>query len=150
VVVQAKAADEALLARLKPGLDWFLGFMEGPAAGPGRPLLKRAGDYADAHLGEKLSVSRAAEALGMSPSAFARDFRKASGSGFRHFVAKRRVEEACKWLAQSDLAIPEIASKCGFRDLHYFSLVFKKLKGIPPARYRRRERAGQGAGFPSP
>ena len=48
---------------------------------------------------------------------------------------KSRAQEL---LTQGDLPIGEIAEKCGFENVYYFSAAFKKRVGLPPSEYRKR------------
>jgi len=79
-----------------------------------------------------------AAAAGMSTNAFIRLFRQVVGrSPQAHLVAKR-VERACLMLQGSDLGIKEVAAATGFCDRYHFSRVFKRLRGVGPAEFRRR------------
>ena len=46
-----------------------------------------------------------------------------------------RVEQL---LVETDLAIEEIASQCGFRHAEYMSVAFKRRYGVSPSRWRGR------------
>ncbi len=58
------------------------------------------------------------------------------------YVLERRVALAAQRLALSADAIDEVASTCGFPDRFYFSRVFAKRMGAPPAAYRKRQLSG--------
>lgn len=67
---------------------------------------------------------------------FSRTFKEHFGINFARYSRNIRVKQAKKLLQESDLSLPEIADKTGFRTLSYFSFVFKKETGLSPGQYR--------------
>jgi AraC-like DNA-binding protein len=53
-----------------------------------------------------------------------------------------RVARAMQLIRYSDYALKRIAELSGFATVHHFTRVFTRLAGLPPARWRERERAG--------
>jgi AraC-like DNA-binding protein len=78
----------------------------------------------------------AAEA-GMSVNGFARLLREQTGRTPRQYLMNMRIEKASGLLHHSDLSLEEIAAECGFSDRYYFTRIFSRTMGIPPASYRR-------------
>ncbi len=78
-----------------------------------------------------------AKQAGMSPNAFLRLFRRSAGSSPQLYRRMRRIEEACMLLQYSQLDIKSIAERTGFCDRYHFSRVFKAIRGMGPAEYRR-------------
>jgi AraC family L-rhamnose operon transcriptional activator RhaR/AraC family L-rhamnose operon regulatory protein RhaS len=52
---------------------------------------------------------------------------------------KIRIERSCRLLRTTDLPVTRIALDAGFSDPNYFSRQFRKVMGISPSEYRRRE-----------
>ncbi len=48
-----------------------------------------------------------------------------------------RMEEAARWLLNTDASIEKIALSVGFQNIYYFSTSFKKYTGIAPTKYRQ-------------
>ncbi|MBN1673657.1 MAG: AraC family transcriptional regulator [Kiritimatiellae bacterium] len=93
--------------------------------------------YIEAHLPE-LSLTRLARFAGVSVPHFERLFKVSTGYSPMEFVIRRRIALACRRLfAKPDATIKEVASEVGYEDQHYFSRVFKRVTGFPPAHYRR-------------
>jgi len=44
-----------------------------------------------------------------------------------------RVNNAEMLLSTGEFSVTEVAERCGFRDVSYFSNVFKSMKGYPPS-----------------
>jgi AraC-like DNA-binding protein len=88
-----------------------------------------------------LSLREAAERARLSPSAFSRFFRRASGKGFSRYVNELRIGRACELLAETDRNIAIIALDCGFENLSNFNRRFKQLRDLRPREYRRRFQA---------
>ncbi len=94
--------------------------------------------HLEAHSGEATHVKDAARLCNMSESHFMAFFREATGQSFAAHLNRRRIERAQAWLAATDRSVLEIGQELGFCDQSYFSAVFRKLTGLPPAAYRKR------------
>ncbi len=95
------------------------------------------------HLGEALSLTRVADFVSISPNYLSEEFKRVTSSKFVDYVARTRIEKACKLLSNSSLRISEIAFEVGFQSLSQFNRVFKKLSGKSPTDYRAAEAGHQ-------
>ncbi|MFA5206211.1 MAG: AraC family transcriptional regulator [Lentisphaeria bacterium] len=99
------------------------------------------------HLQDRSAWPVANEAMarvaGMSTNAFIRLFRMRTGLTPQAYHTRKRIEHACLELHGGWLAIEEIALRAGFRDRYHFSRVFKRLRGIGPAAFRRQSGGGR-------
>lgn len=83
------------------------------------------------------SNTELAEAAFLSKDAFIRVFRKEMGMSPHQYILKHKMEEAAMQLLHNKaLGIEEVARDCGFEDRNYFTRIFTKIIGLPPARYR--------------
>ncbi len=57
-------------------------------------------------------------------------------SPIRHII-NTRIENARQLLVRPELTIDQVARKCGFRNLYYFSRLFKRETGHSPSEFRR-------------
>ncbi|MBT4816978.1 MAG: helix-turn-helix transcriptional regulator, partial [Lentisphaerae bacterium] len=73
----------------------------------------------------------------LSVRTFLRRFHEVTGESCQDWFRRRRIQQACLLLHLTRRGIDQIAAECGFCDRHHFSRVFKELRGIPPATYRR-------------
>jgi len=80
---------------------------------------------------------------GMSTNAFIRLFRMRTGVTPQAYQTRKRIEHACLDLHGGWLSIEEIARRAGFRDRYHFSRVFKQLRGLGPAAFRRQSGGGR-------
>ncbi|MBD3242844.1 MAG: helix-turn-helix domain-containing protein [Chitinivibrionales bacterium] len=106
-----------------------------PIARDGR--VRRALTMMSTQLGRPLPNGELARACGMSTNAFIRLFSAETGQSPQAWYVRRRVDYACELLHHSRLSIEQIAETAGFHDRAHFSKVFKKLRGIAPAAFRR-------------
>jgi two-component system response regulator YesN len=63
-------------------------------------------------------------------------FKKYLGKTFIEFLTEIRIEKAKELLRNTNMKTYEIARCIGYRDAHYFSLIFRKTAGEPPSVYR--------------
>jgi len=81
-----------------------------------------------------------AQACGLSEDHFIRRFRTLVGQTPAQYVLERRLAAAAQRLLAGDEAIDDIATACGFPDRFYFTRMFGRKMGLPPAAYRARGR----------
>jgi AraC-like DNA-binding protein len=93
--------------------------------------------HIDDHLGAELPNELLAERCGFSADHFVRLFRRHVGQTPAQYVLERRIVTAAERLVFGDDSIDLIAADCGFPDRFYFSRVFRRRMGLPPAAYRR-------------
>jgi len=94
----------------------------------------------EAGLTGTLSVEALASACSLSTAGFARIFRTELGVGPHHYLLGRRVECAARLLERTSLSMELIAEKSGFSDRFHLTHVFKRVKGVAPAEFRKRQR----------
>ena len=78
-----------------------------------------------------------ARIAGMSRDCFEKTFKRVMGSTPRHYYALLIIQKAQDLLLSSTYSIGEISRLCGIEDPLYFSRLFKKHTGMPPAAYRK-------------
>ena len=89
--------------------------------------------YIQFNYSHDISVDDIAKAVGVSRSHLYRVFMSNVGQSPIDYLTGYRISEACSLLKNTGLSIAEIAVSVGFFDQFYFSRVFKKVKGVPPA-----------------
>ncbi len=93
--------------------------------------------YMQEHLGEDISLAVLADNFHLSSQYISQLFKSEIGVNFLAYLTNIRMEQAKKLLISTDLAIAEIADRCGYGDYRVFTKVFKKSEGITPSQYRR-------------
>lgn len=78
-----------------------------------------------------------AKAMGVSTSLLFKKVKSLTGLSVVDFIKKVRMEHAMKLLEDPTLSISDIAFKCGFSTIGYFSTVFKKYFGKTPSECRK-------------
>lgn len=83
-----------------------------------------------------LCLDSIANEIGLSANYISRIYRGKTGNSILNYITLVRMQEARKLLAQTDIPIQDISTRCGFTTLSYFYRIFKKENGMPPAEYR--------------
>jgi AraC-like DNA-binding protein len=87
-------------------------------------------------LPERVPLTEAAHALGLSPSALSQRLRRKFGLNYSRYLAHIRMIHARELLRRTQLPIVEVARRCGIRDAANFAKVFKQCTGVSPTEYR--------------
>lgn len=93
--------------------------------------------YIHAHYGEELSIRSISASASVSESECLRCFRATIGTTPIQYLKQYRVQQAALQLTQTADKIAEIAARCGFQDMSYFTRTFRELKGVTPTEYRK-------------
>ncbi|MDD4102673.1 MAG: AraC family transcriptional regulator, partial [Kiritimatiellae bacterium] len=83
-----------------------------------------------------LSVAEVSRLAGLSAPRLRVIFREATGLSPKQFQLKARMDRAARLLAESPLAVGEIAEQVGYENIYHFSRQFKRAHGVSPTRYR--------------
>lgn len=104
------------------------------------PHLSRALLAIHRHPEQSWTIAALAEAAGMSRARFASRFTEVVGVPPNAYLTSWRLMKARLMLRETDLAIDEIAFRCGYASLASFTRRYSAAFGIGPGSYRRAER----------
>lgn len=82
-----------------------------------------------------ISVGELAEVTGLSQSHFRKVFRDIVGVTATQYAIYLRINNAKDLLASGSANVSEAAFQSGFKDIYYFSSMFKKVTGDNPSKY---------------
>ncbi len=88
-----------------------------------------------------LTLDEIARRLHYNPNYLSSIFKKEMGISFSEYVSNYRHHMAKSWLAESDMAVKDIAEKLKYKNSQNFIRSFKKLEGITPGSYRQQKRS---------
>lgn len=89
---------------------------------------------------EHITLTQIADSAHVSRSEAIRCFRKNLNITPIQFLTEYRIEQAAQMLISSRDSISDIAYRCGFDDISYFTKQFRQIQNITPSRYRKQNR----------
>ena len=142
--VGAEEASRRLLLRLSEisggGLpDWRADTSEFD-----RRTLTQIVEHIDANLRITPSLAELGTLVNLSPSHFAKKFRRSVGLSPHRFINQRRILNALELLADQSLQLAHVALTLGFSSQAHFTHIFHKSTGMTPAKYQKRFRRVAG------
>lgn len=102
----------------------------------GEPLLAKVFEVIDQRHTEPLSLRDVAAAVGLTPGHLTTVVRRRTGRTVQDWITERRMTEARRLLADTDLPIAEVARRIGVSDPGYFTRMFRHHNGIAPRQWR--------------
>ena len=103
----------------------------------GDMLTENQRNFLGYYYNDDLSLSEIAARVSLSKERFAALYRKFFASSPYADVMGARIILAKGMLISGNASLKEIATRCGWRDEHYFSRCFRAKCGISPGAYRR-------------
>ncbi|MDQ0059000.1 helix-turn-helix transcriptional regulator [Paenibacillus harenae] len=125
-MIQARALFELILHRL------LSNFNRQSTIGIDPRIRKLTAFIAD-HYSEDITINDLAEKLNLHPVYIGKLFKENTGSSYKKYLHRVRINNAEALLSLGDFTVTEAAERCGFHDISYFSKVFKEMKGYPPS-----------------
>ena len=111
---------------------------EQPSGATGRQTVARLMAFLREHEQQPVSLSDAAVAVHVSPTYLAHLVKRETGKTFVELLTGRRIARARELLVHTDLTVKEVAFRCGFTDVAYFSRRFRQVEGCTPLSVRGR------------
>lgn len=109
----------------------------------GRNFVEKARQFIEDNFRDpELNLDKVADHVYISSCYLSRLFKEVTTYSFTEYLNRRRIKEAKRLLLTSPAKIYAIAEAVGFRDSHYFGIVFKKITGLAPSDYRDQVRSG--------
>ena len=99
-------------------------------------IMQKSIEYLHENFHQQILLKDVAEHVYVSPYYVSRMFKKETGKTFTEFLNEIRINRAEELLKDPQFKTYEVAEMVGIPDPHYFSRLFKKIKGIPPTAYR--------------
>ncbi len=100
--------------------------------------------YVNRHLSGPITRRDLATLVSLSETRFHTVFKEATGCAPMEYVMQARLKRARELLLTRDLPIGEIAERCGFGSVYYFSRCFRQKLGTTPSAYRKLGQHGEG------
>lgn len=101
-------------------------------------IIKNVQKYVEDHYSEDLTIARIAASVSLSPSYLSALFKEKMHLSIHDYLIRVRIERSIELMANRDLSIKEIMTKCGITSQSYYNKVFKKFIGVTPGKYRNR------------
>lgn len=93
--------------------------------------------YIAEHYGdEDLNIKTVAENIGISEGHLSHVFKAETDYTVNAFITRYRIKAAMKLLGDVRYKVYEVAEKVGYKDITYFSTVFKKITGLNPSDFQ--------------
>ena len=93
--------------------------------------------YITANLDKRIVTRDICLALGTNASTLNFQFRRHLDMSVGQFITNERMKKARSLLTYTTYSLSEIAARCGYANVYYFSNAFKKEQGISPLAYRK-------------
>lgn len=113
------------------------GYFEGEANNHHDELMIDAQQWLHDHFADPLDFSQLAQQLDMSQRTLNRRFKLVTGTSPGQYAQHLRLDHARELLRGSNLTITDIATTVGYRDVGYFSTLFRQQMSQSPSAYRK-------------
>lgn len=93
--------------------------------------------YISAHFSEDIQLDDLAAAVGLNPAYLSGLLKNKTGMTYSEHLLKARMERAKELLAGSNAIVKSVCYEVGYRDVKYFSRLFRQYTGVNPSIYQK-------------
>ncbi len=93
-------------------------------------------DYTSIHYAEDGILNRISQLLHYSTQHLSARFKTDTGETFKHFLQRTRCNAAVQLMTYTNMTIAEISVAVGYRDVKYFTEIFKKYENVTPKKLK--------------
>ena len=101
--------------------------------------VKKAVEFIQMNYARKISIAEVSRSIGLDRSYLYSIFEEHLNISPQEFLTAFRMNKACELMQNISLSIGDVSRSVGYEDQLVFSKAFKKVKGLPPREYRRRQ-----------
>lgn len=99
-------------------------------------IVQKALDYMNSHYKDNLSLRSVADSVYLSPNYLGALLRSELGYSFTDLLINIRINKAKELLQDSHVKLYEVAESIGYKNIGYFTNLFKRITGLTPKEYR--------------
>jgi len=99
-------------------------------------VIIRMQDYLNKNYDSNLKLDTLAKIFGYNSAYLGKLFKHETGENFNSYLDRVRIEKSKTFLLEN-MKVTDIAVRCGFHDIDYFSRKFKKYVGYSPSAYKK-------------
>lgn len=107
-----------------------------------RKEVKKAMQYIRKNYEQPITVDTVADYLNLSASHLMRIFKDDLGTTLNEYLTQHRINLAKELLKEGQYKIYEVSYHIGYKDVRYFSQIFKKSVGMTPRQYMKHFNVG--------
>ncbi len=104
----------------------------------GNEVVGRIMDYIHENYASSITNAEIGIKFGFHPNYISDMVKMNTGMPLHKYLIHVKISHAVDCLDAGRLSVGEVAEKCGFSDIYYFSRYFKKIMGMTPTEYRRK------------
>lgn len=93
--------------------------------------------YIDSNYSKKICTENLANIMHITTYHFCRIFKQMTGKTTTDYINGVRLEKAADYLNNGNMNITEIALRCGFDSINYFSRLFKRNYNVSPTEFKK-------------
>jgi two-component system response regulator YesN len=127
----------AAVTLFEASLERLLSAIDGESLSS-NPIVERACSFIQESYDGRISLSRVARQLAVSPNYLSRIFRREAGMTITAYIQRVRLRHAMRLLGESGRSISEIAYRVGYQNYRDFYRNFVKYEKASPSAVRRR------------
>lgn len=88
--------------------------------------------YIHEHYAEEVTLAELSEKIYISRNHLSIIFKNMTGETFNNYLTRVRIEKARELLMERKMLVYEVAERVGYKNVPYFSTLFKKMTGLNP------------------
>lgn len=89
-------------------------------------------NYIHEHYAEELTLADLSDKVFISRNHLSIIFKNITGETFNNYLTRVRIEKARELLMERNMLVYEVAERVGYKNIPYFSTLFKKITGMNP------------------
>lgn len=131
---------EVLLVRLMRRTEFTIAVV--PEGSRGSKECATVRRYIDSHFKENISLDQLSQLAHVNKYYLVHAFGREYGVSPISYLIHRRIQESKYLLSDTDHSLSQISHMLGFSSPSYFSQSFRRMEGVSPMEYRKRQKVG--------